>query len=66
MFVELVNGNGSYNPRKHTVTVKPAERLMVDITASEPGLWAFHCHLLLHMTAGMMRAVRVSEPENRA
>ncbi|MCH8158396.1 MAG: copper resistance system multicopper oxidase [Proteobacteria bacterium] len=66
MFVELVNGNGSRNPRKHTVTVKPAERLMVDITASEPGLWAFHCHLLLHMTAGMMRAVRVSEPESHA
>lgn len=66
MFVELVNGNGSRNPRKHTVTVKPAERLMVDITASEPGLWAFHCHLLLHMTAGMMRAVRVTQPENRA
>ncbi len=66
MFVELVNGNGSYNPRKHTVTVKPAERLMVDITASEPGLWAFHCHLLFHMTAGMMRAVRVTNPGNAA
>ena len=60
MFVELVNGNGEYNPRKHTIVVKPAERVAVDVTADEPGLWAFHCHLLYHMKAGMMRVVRVS------
>ena len=60
MFVELVNRKGMYKPRKHTVTVKPAEKLSVDVTADEPGLWAFHCHLLYHMKAGMMRVVRVS------
>ena len=60
MFVELDNGNGAHNPRKHTVTVKPAEKLSVNITADEPGLWAFHCHLLLHMSAGMMHSVKVS------
>jgi FtsP/CotA-like multicopper oxidase with cupredoxin domain len=62
MFVELVNGNGRQNPRKHTVVVKPAERLAVDLTADEPGPWAFHCHLLYHMQAGMMRVVRVGDP----
>ncbi len=61
MFVELVNGNGARNPRKHTVVLKPAERVAVDITADEPGPWAFHCHLLYHMKAGMMRVVRVVE-----
>jgi CopA family copper-resistance protein len=59
MFVELVNGNGRYNPRKHTVVLKPAEKLSVDITADAPGNWAFHCHLLYHMVAGMMRMVSV-------
>ena len=63
MFVELVNGNGSHNPRKHTIVVKPGERLAVDVTADAPGLWAFHCHLLYHMKAGMMRAVAVSTRE---
>jgi len=61
MFVELVNGNGRHNPRKHTVVVKPAERLAVDITADEPGHWAFHCHMLYHMIAGMMRSVLVTD-----
>ena len=63
MFVELVNGNGSFNPRKHTIVVKPGERLAVDITADAPGLWAFHCHLLYHMKAGMMRTVFVGTKE---
>ncbi|MEQ9561917.1 MAG: multicopper oxidase domain-containing protein, partial [Woeseiaceae bacterium] len=59
MFVELVNGNGVFNPRKHSVALKPAEKLAVDITADAPGNWAFHCHLLYHMMAGMMRMVSV-------
>ncbi len=66
MFVELVNGEPAYNPRKHTVTVKPAERLSVNLTADAPGRWAFHCHLLYHMKAGMMRAVRVSDSGSTA
>ena len=59
MFMELVNGNGAHNPRKHTVVVKPAERLSLDITADEAGHWAFHCHMLYHMKAGMMHSVLV-------
>ena len=59
MFMELDTGQGPHNPRKHTITVKPAERLALNITADEPGHWAFHCHLLYHMKAGMMHSVRV-------
>ncbi|WP_447601355.1 copper resistance system multicopper oxidase [Nitrospira sp. Nam80] len=61
MWMQLENGAGQYLPRKHTVIVKPAERLSVAISADAPGRWAFHCHLLLHMEAGMFRVVDVSE-----
>ena len=60
MWMYLENGSGAYLPRKHTVVVKPAERLSVAISADAPGPWAFHCHLLLHMEAGMFRIVEVS------
>lgn len=60
MWMHLENGAGEHLPRKHTVNVKPAERLSVAITADARGNWAFHCHLLLHMEAGMFRIVRVS------
>ena len=61
MWMHLENGAGAHLPRKHTVIVKPAERLSVAVTADAPGRWAFHCHLLLHMEAGMFRVVEVSE-----
>jgi CopA family copper-resistance protein len=60
MWMELENGRGATRPRKHTVVVKPAERLSVAITADAPGRWAMHCHLLLHMEMGMFRVVEVA------
>lgn len=60
MWMDLyAGGNLDTNPRKHTVNVQPAELLTVDITADAPGQWAFHCHLLYHMEAGMFRTVAV-------
>ncbi len=59
-FMELENGHDEYLPFKHTISVKPAERLSVLITAKEPGRWAFHCHLLYHMEMGMFHVVEVS------
>ena len=59
MFFDLVNGGGHHMPRKHTVTVKPADKVSVDVTAEHVGDWAFHCHLLYHMHAGMMQVVSV-------
>ena len=61
MWMELVNGASPHQPRKHTVDVKPAERLSVDITVDAPGNWAFHCHLMYHMKAGMFRVVAVTD-----
>jgi CopA family copper-resistance protein len=60
MWMELENGAGEYQPRKHTISVKPAERLTLAITADAPGQWAMHCHLLLHMELGMFRVIEVS------
>jgi CopA family copper-resistance protein len=58
-FWELVNGHGSHQPLKHTVRVLPGGYVDLDLTADAPGDWAFHCHLLFHMHAGMMRVVTV-------
>ncbi len=60
MFSELENGHGEYRPLKHTINVKGGERLSFLVTAEFPGRWAFHCHLLFHMEAGMFREVRVA------
>ncbi len=45
-------------PRKHTVIVAPGGVVKFDFTA-EPGDWAFHCHMLYHMHAGMFQVFSV-------
>lgn len=60
MFFELVNGQSpAHQPRKNVVTVQPGASATFDLTANEPGDWAFHCHLLYHMHGGMMQIVTV-------
>ena len=59
-FFELVNGTDHmHQPLKHTSVVQPGGTATFDLTANEPGDWAFHCHLLYHMHAGMMQVVTV-------
>jgi FtsP/CotA-like multicopper oxidase with cupredoxin domain len=65
MFFELVNGESpAHQPRKNIVIVQPGASAQFDLTANEPGDWAFHCHLLYHMHGGMMQTVTVMGPES--
>jgi CopA family copper-resistance protein len=56
----LENGQKGYLPLKHTINVKPSGRVSFLFTADTPGYWAFHCHLMDHMEAGMFRTVLVA------
>ena len=57
-FFELVNGaDHMHQPRNHPMVVQPGGTATFDLTANEPGDWAFHCHMLYHMHAGMMQVV---------
>jgi len=58
-FFEVVTGQAHGDPIKHTVNVMPGGMASFHLTADAPGDWAFHCHLLYHMHAGMMNVVTV-------
>jgi CopA family copper-resistance protein len=60
MFGELEAANGDVLVRKHTFSVQPGKQLSYLVTADNPGQWAYHCHLLYHMEAGMFREVVVA------
>ena len=60
MWSEVEDVAGEFQLRKHTVTVQPGQRLSYRVTADAPGRWAYHCHLLYHMEAGMFREVIVA------
>jgi FtsP/CotA-like multicopper oxidase with cupredoxin domain len=64
-FFELAHGPEGYRPRKHTVIVLPGGKVAWDFTA-EGGDWAFHCHMLYHMHAGMFQVFSVRPVEGAA
>ena len=65
-FFEVVTGNPGRHPVKHTVNVLPGGKVSFDLTADALGDWAFHCHMLHHMMAGMFRVVTVRHGEDAA
>ena len=58
MWSDLRAPDGDFQVRKHTIMVQPAQKISFDVTG-EAGRWAWHCHLLYHMEAGMFREVAV-------
>jgi FtsP/CotA-like multicopper oxidase with cupredoxin domain len=64
---KVVAKDGHLLPRprmEDTVLVAPGERVDVVVEATEPGMWAFHCHILNHAEGpdgmfGMVSAVIV-------
>ena len=58
MWSDLRTPSGDFQVRKHTIVVQPAQKISFDVTG-EAGRWAWHCHLLYHMEAGMFREVAV-------
>ncbi|WP_434355728.1 copper resistance system multicopper oxidase [Parasalinivibrio latis] len=60
MWSELESPDGKFLARRHTIPVQPAQRVSFLVTADALGRWAWHCHLMFHMDAGMFREVVVS------
>ena len=61
MWSDLENDAGDFMVRKHTIDMPPGTRRTYRVRADALGRWAYHCHLLFHMEAGMFREVRVSK-----
>jgi len=61
MWSDLEDDEGRFMVRKHTIDMPPGSRRSYRVTADALGRWAYHCHMLFHMEAGMLREVRVDE-----
>jgi FtsP/CotA-like multicopper oxidase with cupredoxin domain len=66
MWSEIESAAGEFQVRKHTVVVRPGQILRYCVSAMAAGRWAFHCHLLYHMEAGMFREVTVAPADAAA
>ena len=59
MWSEVEDADGKFLVRKHTVPVQPAQQVSYRVSADAVGRWAWHCHLMMHMDAGMFREILV-------
>jgi CopA family copper-resistance protein len=61
LWSDLEDEQGEFMVRKHTVDMPPGSKRSYRVRADALGRWAYHCHMLYHMEAGMFREVRVEE-----
>ncbi len=54
MWSDLEDDEGRFLVRKHTIDMPPGARRSYRVTADATGRWAYHCHLLYHMMAGLL------------
>ena len=59
LWSDLEDDQGQFHLRKHVIDMPPGTRRSFRVRADALGRWAFHCHLMYHMAAGMFREVRV-------
>lgn len=59
MWSDLETGDDNHLPKKHTVIAQPGSKISFRVNVDAKGSWAFHCHLLYHMS-GMFRKVIVT------
>lgn len=59
LWSDLETGDENHLVRKHTIISQPGSKISFRINIDAKGAWAYHCHLLYHMT-DMFRKVVVS------
>ncbi len=59
MWSDLETGDEEHLVRKHTIISQPGSKISFRVTVDAKGAWAYHCHLLYHMT-DMFRKVVVA------
>jgi len=56
-----INGTRIEGALRDTIMVPPKMTVTVALDTNSPGLWAFHCHNLYHLAAGMFSTMAYRE-----
>ena len=51
--------DGSFGPLLDTILIEPRETREIAFVADNPGDWVFHCHMVSHVSAGMITWIKV-------
>lgn len=60
-----IDGEKLSGALRDTVEVPPGSTIKIIFDANNPGVWAFHCHILYHMATGMFTVVKYEGADTR-
>lgn len=60
-----IDGEPLEGALRDTVVVPPGSTIKIAFDADNPGVWAFHCHLLYHLASGMFTVLLYEDADTR-
>ena len=64
--VTAIDGETIAGALRDTVMVPPRTTVRIAFDATNPGLWAFHCHILYHLATGMFTVLKYNGADSSA
>ena len=63
--VTEIDGQKIAGAKRDTILVPPKSTIKVVFDANNPGVWAYHCHILYHLATGMFTVVKYENADTR-
>jgi FtsP/CotA-like multicopper oxidase with cupredoxin domain len=63
--VTEIDGKKVGGAKRDTILVPPKSTIKVVFDANNPGVWAYHCHILYHLATGMFTVVKYESADTK-
>ena len=60
-----IDGKKIVGALRDTILVPPGSKITVAFDTNNPGVWAFHCHLIYHLVTGMFTVLKYDGADAR-
>jgi FtsP/CotA-like multicopper oxidase with cupredoxin domain len=63
--VTEIDGQKIQGAKRDTILVPPKSTIKVVFDANNPGVWAYHCHILYHLATGMFTVLKYENADTK-
>jgi FtsP/CotA-like multicopper oxidase with cupredoxin domain len=63
--VTEIDGQKITGAKRDTILVAPKSTIKVVFDANDPGVWAYHCHILYHLATGMFTVLKYENADTK-
>src|SRR5882724_434783 len=63
--VTEIDGQKIAGAKRDTILVPPKSTIKVIFDADDPGVWAYHCHILYHLATGMFTVLKYDNADTK-